>query len=306
MGSIYKITNKKNGKAYIGKTTRDGKTRIQEHLKATSKSSTLLARAVRKHGEENFTWEILHDGIIPELLDSYEIEAIKIHNTLSPTGYNLTEGGTGGIPAKEVCQKMSESRKGQSAWNKGISPSEETKKKISVAMQGENNHFYGKNHTKEAKEKMSIAHTGKIISKESRDRMSESQKKRPPRTAETCEKLSRSLQGRKFSKEHCENISIAKRGQPSTGMLGKKHKPESIEQISIAKKGKSWGNHRPESCEKISKALQTPERKSTHKLYLSLPPALNLKEKRARLRELTGYSVQKIWRWVKAWERGET
>ena len=33
MGSIYKITNTVNGKAYIGKTIRDAvKTRIRDHL----------------------------------------------------------------------------------------------------------------------------------------------------------------------------------------------------------------------------------------------------------------------------------
>ena len=51
--------------------------------------------------KKNFTWDILHEGIIPELLDIYEIEAIAEFNTVTPNGYNLTFGGEGGTPSEE-------------------------------------------------------------------------------------------------------------------------------------------------------------------------------------------------------------
>lgn len=91
MGSIYKITNTLNGKAYIGKTIHEPeKGRIRQHLNEKAPECRALHNAIKKYGREAFTYEILHDGIIPELLNSYEIEAIVKHNTFSPRGYNLT------------------------------------------------------------------------------------------------------------------------------------------------------------------------------------------------------------------------
>ena len=63
MGSIYKITNTVNGKAYIGQTRHDViKRRIAYHFKGHG--NLALKRAIKKHGVEAFTIEILHDGII--------------------------------------------------------------------------------------------------------------------------------------------------------------------------------------------------------------------------------------------------
>ena len=191
MGCIYKITNKVNGKAYIGKTTRDPERRvIYEHLNRKKHGCQHLERAIQKYGKENFTWEILHDGILPKLLDSFEIEAIKKHNTLSPNGYNLTEGGEGGIPAQEVRKRLSDSRKGEKHPNYGkishFAGKKHTKKsreRISESQKGEKNHNYGKKASKETRQKMSESRRGKknamygrSHSIESRRKMSEKRK----------------------------------------------------------------------------------------------------------------------------------
>ena len=113
MGSIYKITNTVNGKSYIGQTIHDAeKTRIHQHLNGHSPGSKLVKSAVTKYGKDAFTYEILHDGIIPEFLDILEKEAIEKFNTIAPHGYNLTEGGSG-ASSDESRQKMSESAKRQ-------------------------------------------------------------------------------------------------------------------------------------------------------------------------------------------------
>ena len=76
MGCVYMITNTENGKKYIGKSINDAeKRRVSYHLKG--QGNRLLAHAVKKYGRDAFTYKILHDNIIPELLDSFEIEAIK-------------------------------------------------------------------------------------------------------------------------------------------------------------------------------------------------------------------------------------
>ena len=131
MGSIYKITNTVNGKAYIGQTIHDAeKTRIPRHF--SGHGSALIDHAIKKYGRDAFTYEILHDCIIPEFLDTLEIEAIEKFNTIAPHGYNLTTGGGGSSPCEETRRKLSEARKGKP----GKPHSEETRRKISEANTG--------------------------------------------------------------------------------------------------------------------------------------------------------------------------
>ena len=137
MGSIYKITNTVNGKAYIGQTIHDAeKTRIRDHFRSKGKGSQLIKDDIEKYGQDAFTYKILHDGIIPEFLDTLEKEVIAKFNTLAPHGYNLTEGGGGGSRSEETRRKMSEARKGKPSPNKGKPFSEEHCRKISEAMKG--------------------------------------------------------------------------------------------------------------------------------------------------------------------------
>ena len=73
MGSIYKITNTVNQKSYIGKTIHDAeKTRIRQHLNGWGNKP--IKKDIDEYGEDVFTFEILHDGIIPEFLAALETE----------------------------------------------------------------------------------------------------------------------------------------------------------------------------------------------------------------------------------------
>ena len=60
-GRIYKITNKVNGKVYIGQTTQyPPEKRFNEHkCKAKNGSKDYIYRSMREHGIENFTFEII-------------------------------------------------------------------------------------------------------------------------------------------------------------------------------------------------------------------------------------------------------
>lgn len=106
-GHIYKMTNKIDGKCYVGQTVshRLNKKkyrpfgyigRFNDHLseaKSQTKSgSSYLNNAIRKDGASNFSVELIE--ICNQCdLDEKEIFYIKEFNTLFPNGYNLTIGG---------------------------------------------------------------------------------------------------------------------------------------------------------------------------------------------------------------------
>lgn len=96
MGLIYKITNVLNGKSYIGKTSRSFEVRKGEHLRSylNENKTSVLYRAMRKYGIENFQFDIIEDNIPNELLSQKEQDYIKIFNSYYQ-GYNMTFGGEG-------------------------------------------------------------------------------------------------------------------------------------------------------------------------------------------------------------------
>lgn len=98
IGHIYKVTNQRNGKFYIGYTTLSLKERLKAHIDSSRqigkngfKSYSYLHYAIRKYGSKAFCIEALstHHHITPIELGALEMEAIK---QLKPH-YNLTEGG---------------------------------------------------------------------------------------------------------------------------------------------------------------------------------------------------------------------
>lgn len=87
---IYKITNKVNGKCYIGQSINiEG--RLESHK--CSKSNRYLNNAIRKYGLDNFLFEILELCSINDLdiRERYWISYFKSNNR--DHGYNLTSGG---------------------------------------------------------------------------------------------------------------------------------------------------------------------------------------------------------------------
>lgn len=90
-GFIYKITNKVNGKSYIGQTRYTVEFRWRQHK--NNKDNSHFHQAIRKYGEENFTVETLEECDV-EQLDSREIFFIAKYNTFEE-GYNTTIGGGG-------------------------------------------------------------------------------------------------------------------------------------------------------------------------------------------------------------------
>lgn len=92
---LYRITNKVNGKKYIG-ITNNYKKRWNNHKNGSSKNM-VIGRAIEKYGVDNFIFEIVYKGLSLEEANQLEIETINNEGTLVPNGYNVSKGG-GVIP----------------------------------------------------------------------------------------------------------------------------------------------------------------------------------------------------------------
>ncbi len=171
-GRIYIVTNKINGKNYVGKTTKELRFRKAEHFSFSRNSSMIFHKALRKYGKENFEWEEISWAGSIEELNKYEIIMIDFYKTKVPNGYNVTDGGEGGgsNPSEEVRKKRGSGWRGKknpdqsirmrgnkfSKGKKFLHTSERNKKQI-----GDKNPFYGKFHTEETKAINRDKHKGK-------------------------------------------------------------------------------------------------------------------------------------------------
>lgn len=99
-GYIYKITNNINGKLYIGQTTTTVEHRIGQHFSKQQEAyHGILKYAINKYGKDNFSYEMLAKiecetrSKLCEELNNLEIKMIKKYNSITPNGYNISEGG---------------------------------------------------------------------------------------------------------------------------------------------------------------------------------------------------------------------
>ena len=114
MGIIYCFTNNINGKKYIGQSISKGNARYNNH-KSSYKNpddceyESPLHRAFRKHGFENFTYEILAQDIESiDLLNQLEIQYIQQYNCQIPNGYNIEPGGKNCAKPKTIEHRKKE------------------------------------------------------------------------------------------------------------------------------------------------------------------------------------------------------
>ena len=94
MGHIYKITNKINGKVYIGQTIKPVEKRFSQHRHNYTKSyfsQLTLYKAFKKYGLDNFAFEEI-ESVDDSLLDEREKYWISFYNSYYD-GYNSTLGG---------------------------------------------------------------------------------------------------------------------------------------------------------------------------------------------------------------------
>ena len=151
--SIYKITNKVNGKVYIG-FTQDIKRRWKQHINDHKKIQRPLYESMIKHGIDSFEFEVLYESEDREhTLTIMEPFYIKLYDSYNK-GYNCNEGGlnTNTDELRESnSNRMKNSnpmkilRTNKGSFKKGHKPiiTEERNDKIRQSKLGKNNHNFG-------------------------------------------------------------------------------------------------------------------------------------------------------------------
>ncbi len=240
---VYKVTNRLNGKVYVGQTTKTLEQRIKEHLCRTVNQSTIFQNALRKYGINNFNMKVIDHGEDRDDLNNKEQFWIKFFNCIAPKGYNITSGGD----ANPVCHPLV--RQKISIAQTGKKRSEQTKIKISEYFKGrfvgELNSMYGRcgsesatfgrKHTEEEKQKMKDNHkdfTGENHPKFGKKWSEESRKK-----------LSKSRTGIKISEEARLNMN--------KNRIGKKHSEETKAKMSAKSKGRPSINKGKQLSEEV-------------------------------------------------------
>lgn len=209
--------------------------RYRTHCQLANRGSKYAIHcAIRKYGEENLIVKQIDIGINQEELNEKEISWIYYYDSTHPKkGYNMTFGGDGQLATPETAKKiseshkkriklgytiseetrkkMSESRKGMPAWNKGIKRTWKTGVQFEPGQAPWNK---GKELSREHKANMSKARDGKYIGKDN------------------------NFYGRKHSKE-CKEIMRQKKIGVYIGerhpMFGKKHTEETKRKMGEAK-----------------------------------------------------------------------
>lgn len=100
MGFIYKVTNKVNGKIYVGLTTDSLENRLKSHINdaMATKKNRPFYNAIRKYGQENFFIEQIEEVDNDLLLEREKLWIKEMHSYIGDErscGYNATKGGEG-------------------------------------------------------------------------------------------------------------------------------------------------------------------------------------------------------------------
>ncbi len=120
MAYIYKITNLKNNKVYIGQTKRHWKVRKSDHryrLKKGDHRNPHLQSSYNKYGPETFEFEVLEECSTSKVdeRECYWIEKYNACNRL--LGYNLEKGGNGNKElSDETRAKLSKAHQGKTGF----------------------------------------------------------------------------------------------------------------------------------------------------------------------------------------------
>jgi group I intron endonuclease len=190
--AVYIVTNIANGKQYVGITT-NLKRRWHQHLSANG-SAPALHTAIKKYGPEGFVLSHVCDAFDFDAACDIERNLIQQHNTKAPNGYNLTDGGEGVVGRLMTDEDKEVRRNTLLVYMASLTPQERSEKF------GTKNRVWSPEQIEKIRASNVGKNVGKVLSEETRLKMSASHKKRPrkPLSEETKEKIRQSLLGRKM------------------------------------------------------------------------------------------------------------
>lgn len=170
---VYKHTSP-NNKVYIGYTSQKPPEKRWKNGCGYKRNHPYFWNAICKYGWENFTHEIVFDGLNKQEACEKERELIAFYDSTHPDkGYNMTKGGDGKngyVMSDETRQKISNSLIGR--FTGKDNPNYGNHK-----LAGENNPFYGKTHSEEMKKKLSELSMGRPSPMKGRNLSEESKQK---------------------------------------------------------------------------------------------------------------------------------
>jgi hypothetical protein len=207
----YEIRNNLNGKYYRGKSSAE----VPEQDSAYLGSGPAIKAAIKKYGKENFTKTILAVFNTEQEAYNYESQIITSREIQDSNCYNMQEGGLGGsvgavymIRGDEFTRvdKGSVTKYEQEGWIKGIP--EYLKKLRSERLLGKTHkgcvhtQEWKEEHSRQLKGKANLKNRGRVLSEETRRKMSLSHTgiKRGARSKELRQAISLKLKQR--NREH--------------------------------------------------------------------------------------------------------
>lgn len=210
--TIYKYTNKINGKVYIGQTWSSPKVRAGSNGRGYDRKQSHFYAAIQKYGWNNFVPEIVCYAIDQQDANYWESHFIRRYASIDrKNGYNIRDGGSNGPLSEESKKKISIANTGKFVGEKNPS--------FGVRLFGDQNPFFGKHHSNITKNKLSADHKGK-----------------PSPT-----------KGVLLSEEHKNKISDTRKGNYSgvdNPFFGKHHSDDTKKKISAANFGKTRSEER--------------------------------------------------------------
>ena len=231
MTGIYKITNRTNGRVYIGSAV-NIKKRWQSHifdLKRGKHANGYLQKSWKKHGCDSFLFEVLEYCQPSDLIskEQHYLDAIKGRESC----YNiaLVAGSRLGVKqSPETIKKMREANLGKKA-------SEEARRNMKIAAKGRKKQMM----TDEWKQNMSKATKRLWQDPVFREKMKNSGRGKFERSEETRKKLSLARLGKKnsrpFSEETRIKMSIVAKNRVFSPETRKKLSEQAIQQWQIRK-----------------------------------------------------------------------
>jgi group I intron endonuclease len=166
MKGIYLITNKINGKKYVGLSNNINR-RFAEHKCSLNKKNTVLSKAFKKYSIENFEFEILEFVEDVNDLPNREVFWIK---KLNPE-YNMNDGGLGNKGHKLSDELKNHLRVlGKIQWE---SKTDIEKQKI---IKNFKRAEFNRKLSDETKEKLRLANIGKKMSENAKAKISDKNK----------------------------------------------------------------------------------------------------------------------------------